>query len=122
VVPRFLPADPADLERRLGALNLEPELSNDGEWWLPTDLVQPYTDELDARFPEGTVVPSVILRGPVEGDRGDVSAIGRWSDGVWRLEMNRALDTGSPYDVAITDATYLWSPCSTTPRPGTAGT
>lgn len=31
----------------------------------------------------------------------DVSAHGAWSDGVWRLEMSRALDTGHADDAAI---------------------
>jgi hypothetical protein len=108
VVPRFLPPDPAELARRLGTVTLDPGTSDDGAWWLPAELVQPYTAELDARFPDGAVVPSVVLRAPVEGDHGDVTAIGRWRDGTWRLEMKRTLDTGSTYDVAISDGTYLW--------------
>lgn len=108
VVPRFLPKDPAEFARRLGTVNLDPASSQDAAWWLPAELAQPYTDELDASLPEGTVVPSVIIRRPITGDRGDVSAIGRWRDGIWRLEMKRALDTHSPYDVAVADGTYLW--------------
>jgi hypothetical protein len=49
-----------------------------------------------------------MVRRPIEGDRADVAAVGRWSDGLWRLEMKRALDTGSTYDVALGDGTYLW--------------
>jgi hypothetical protein len=108
VVPRFLPTDPAELDSRLGAVKLDPGASDGGSWWLPSNLVQPYTAELDARLAEGSVVPSVVLRRQVAGDRGDVSAIGRWSDGTWRLEMTRTLDTGSSYDIAIRDGIYLW--------------
>ena len=71
-------------------------------------LVLPYTPELDALYPVGTIVPSVILRGPFEGDRGDVAAVGTWSKGWWRLEVRRELDTGSRFDVVIADGTYLW--------------
>jgi hypothetical protein len=78
------------------------------EWWRDWPALQPYTADLDALLPEGTIIPSVVLRRPVEGDRGDVSAVGRWSEGTWRLEMKRVFDTGSPYDVAIADGTYLW--------------
>lgn len=108
VVPRYLPKDPAELERRLGAVDLDPGASDDAAWWLPAEVTQSYTAELDASLPEGAVVPSVVLRGPVEGDHGDVSAVGRWRDGIWRLEVKRAMNTQSPYDVAIATGTYLW--------------
>jgi hypothetical protein len=107
LVPRFLPTDPAVLGR-LGPIDLDPEASDEGEWWLPMSLVLPYTPELDARYPVGTMVPSVILRGPFEGDRGDVAAVGAWCKGWWRLEVRRELETGSRVDVAIADGTYLW--------------
>jgi MFS family permease len=107
VVPRFLPKDPAVLER-LGPVSLDPAASDEGEWWLPLKLVLPYTPELDAMYPVGTIVPSVILRDPLDGDRGDVAAVGTWSKGRWQLEVKRKLDTGSPFDVAIADGTYLW--------------
>ena len=73
--------------------------------WLVAGLL---LVSLATGFAEGAVVPSVVLRGPIEGDHGDVSAIGRWSDGTWRLEMKRDLNTASPYDVPISDGTYLW--------------
>ena len=107
VVPRFLPTEPATL-KRLGRVNLDPAVSDEGEWWLTADQVSPYTVELDALYPVGTVVPSVVHRGPMQGDRSDVSAVGTWSNGWWRLEMSRQLDTGSAYDVAIGNDTFLW--------------
>ena len=107
LVPRFLPKDPSVLGR-LGPVDLDPEASDEGEWWLPMSLVLPYTPELDALYPVGTIVPSVILRGPFEGDRGDVAAVGAWSKGWWRLEVRREIETGSRFDVAIADGTYLW--------------
>lgn len=107
VVPRFLPEDPAVLER-LGPVSLDPAAGDEGEWWLPLKLVRPYTPELDAMYPVGTIVPSVVRREPLDGDRGDVAAVGTWSGGRWRLEVKRKLDTGSPFDVAIVDGTYLW--------------
>jgi len=83
-------------------------MGDDGEWWLPMKLVQPYTPALDAMYPVATIVPSVVLRAPLDGDRGDVAAVGTWSRGRWRLEVKRKLDTGSPFDVAIADGIYLW--------------
>jgi hypothetical protein len=105
--PLFLPRDP-DLMKRMGEINLDPNVSDDGEWWLAKDSVLPYSAELDAAFPIGTILPSVIIEKPFEGDRGDVRAVGRWAKGWWRLEVSRRLDTGSSYDVAIGDGTYIW--------------
>ena len=107
VVPRFLPTDPATL-KQLGHVDLDPAASDDGKWWLTAHQVSPYTPQLDAMYPVGTVVPSVVQRGPMQGDRGDVSAVGTWSNGWWRLEMSRELDAGSAYDVAIGNDTFVW--------------
>jgi cytochrome b subunit of formate dehydrogenase len=108
VVPLFLPRSVDALRQQLGEVNLDPNASDTGEWWLPKELVLPYAAELDARFPVGTVIPSVVIEGPFEGDRGDVRAVAKWSRGWWRLEVSRKLDTGSQYDVAIASGTYLW--------------
>jgi len=52
-------------------------------------------EELDAQYPIETVVPSVVHRGPMEGDRADVKAMGTLAAGRRRLEAMRELDTGS---------------------------
>jgi len=70
--------------------------------------MEPATPELDALFPVGTVMPSVIAEAPFEGDRGDVRAVAQWADGWWRMEVKRKLVTGSDFDVAIADGTFLW--------------
>ena len=107
VVPRFLPADPATL-KQMGRVDLDPAVSDEGQWWLTADQVRPFTPELDALYPMGTVVPSIVHRGPMQGDRADVAAVGTWSKGWWRVEMSRELATHSPYDVAIDNNTFLW--------------
>jgi hypothetical protein len=106
--PLRLPKDAAVLER-LGNINLDPSVSDDGEYWLPASMTVAYSEERDT-YPVGTVMPSVLVEGPFEGDRGDVKAVARWRDGWWRLEVSRALDTGSGYDVALSadKPTYLW--------------
>jgi hypothetical protein len=108
VQPRWLPHSPEILQQRMGAINTDPQVGDQGLWWLPRDQVEPATPELDALFPVGTVMPSVIIEAPFEGDRGDVSAIAQWSDGWWRMEVKRRLQTSSDYDVAIADGTFLW--------------
>jgi Ethylbenzene dehydrogenase/Prokaryotic cytochrome b561 len=107
IVPLWLPSHP-DVLARLGEVNLDPNVGDAGEWWLPKELVLPYSPELDATLPVGTILPSVVIEGPFQGDRGDVRAVGKWSRGWWRLEASRLLDTGSKYDVPIADGTYLW--------------
>ncbi|HEX2114651.1 MAG TPA: ethylbenzene dehydrogenase-related protein [Alphaproteobacteria bacterium] len=108
IQPLWLPRDLDVLRQQLGEVNLDPGASDSGEWWLPKELVLPYSADLDARFPVGTVIPSVVIEAPFEGDRGDVRAVGRWSKGWWRLEVSRKLDTGSKYDIAIASGVYMW--------------
>jgi len=107
VVPRWLPKDPAVLNR-LGAVDLDPGAGDPGEWWLPEDLLVAYTPEQDAKFPVGTVMPSVVITQPFEGDRGDVTAVAKSEKGRWSLETARKLDTGSEFDVPIRDDVFLW--------------
>jgi cytochrome b subunit of formate dehydrogenase len=108
VVPLRLPKDPALLER-LGRLDPDPNVSDDGEFWLPLGQTVEYNPGLD-NYPVGTILPSVLIEGPFEGDRGDVRAAALWHNGWWRLEVSRKLDTGSEYDVALSaeEPVYLW--------------
>ena len=59
-------------------------------------------------YPVGTVLPSVLIDKPFVGDRGDVTAVGTWQDGWWRLEVTRQLDTKSQFDLPIRSGLYLW--------------
>ena len=106
VTPLRLPADPGVL-LALGRPNLAAHSSDIGRWWMEVDESLPYTPEAD-RYPVGTVLPSVLLKGPMTGDRSDVTAQATWEDGHWRLEMSRVLDTGSEHDVPLADGVYLW--------------
>jgi len=56
---------------------------------------------LDA-MPVGSYLPSII-KSPITGDRGDITAQWQWKDGVWTIEFGRKLDTGSKTDVQFTD-------------------
>ena len=89
------------------AANWSANASDEGDWWQEWGDTQPYLKEKD-NLPTGSVLPSILLKKPLSGDRGHVTAKGRWSNGVWQLEMSRLLDTGSKYDLAITDGIYLW--------------
>ena len=108
VTPLRLPKDPAILDR-MGAVDLDPNAGDTGEMWLTMKETVPYAKELDT-YPVGTVLPAVLIEGPFVGDRGDVTAVAKWKDGWWRMEVSRKLNTGSEYDIAITkdQPTYLW--------------
>jgi hypothetical protein len=107
VEPKRLPRDLAALQAKMGLVELDPNASDSGEWWMSLAETVPYTKGIDT-FPVGTVIPSVLIDKPFEGDRGDVAGIATWRDGWWRLETRRKLDTGSKFDVPIANDSYLW--------------
>jgi hypothetical protein len=67
----------------------------------------PYSAEVDARIPIGTIIPGVIVSGTFSGDRADVHCAARWAAGRWAIEATRRLDTGSSYDVPIRTGTFM---------------
>ena len=58
----------------------------------------------DSLFVAGDMIPGIV-KAQFEGDRGDISAGWQWNDGVWTIEIGRALETGSEYDVQFNDLT-----------------
>lgn len=61
---------------------------------------------LDA-MPVGSYIPGII-KSPIVGDRGDISAAWNWENGVWTIEFSRKLTTGSETDVQFSDLTSLY--------------
>jgi len=57
-----------------------------------------YTKASDDHFPEGSVVPGVIVYEPT-GDRADIRCYSTYENNRWTLRIMRKLDTGSKYDV-----------------------
>ncbi len=95
-----LPKDPAATTAALKTFDLDPQ-SSDSEgarWWMTEAETVPYSAELDAAIPVGTVIPGVLIMGNYEGDRADVTGAAKWADGHWTLEATRVLATGSMYD------------------------
>lgn len=111
VTPKYLPADPTMLVP-FQRLDMAPTASDDVAVFLNKADVVPYDPKLDTSdaYPVGTVMPAVIVESAMTGDRGDVTAVSTWQDGVWTMEIKRKLDTGSEFDVAISPdrPTYLW--------------
>lgn len=106
VVPIRLPKDPSLLQR-VSQFDRDPTTSDFGAWWLDWEDSIAYSPEDDI-YPVGTVLPSVLSLGPFTQGRGDVQAVAYWRDGRWQMEMKRALDTGSPFDLPIANGIHLW--------------
>lgn len=104
--PRRLLIEEDDI-RSLQSDSLKAHVSDKGNWWLTWDDTKPYS-KYDDNYAIGAVLPGVLIKPKRVGDRADVVAHGRWQDGYWHLEIKRALDTGSPFDVALNNQTYLW--------------
>lgn len=109
VVPRRLPRDPDAMKEAMGEIHLDPDQGESvGSRWFMTEVESlPYSPELDARMPVGTVIPGVIMSGEFSGDRADVRCAARWNAGRWSLEVARRLDTGSANDVAIESGVFM---------------
>jgi hypothetical protein len=56
---------------------------------------------LDA-LPVGSYLPGIV-KSPIVGDRGDISAAWNWNNGVWTIEFSRSLTTESETDVQFSD-------------------
>lgn len=109
VTPRRLPKDIAATTTALGKVDLDPNHgeSDGAKWFMTEEESTPYSRELNAKIPVGTVVPGVIVSGTYSGDRADVRCAARWAAGRWALEVTRRLDTGSRYDIPITTGTFM---------------
>jgi len=109
ISPKRLPKDWRRVSSALGKVDLNPD-HGDGEgtvWWLSEADSTPYSAELDARIPAGTIVPGVLVEGSYTGDRADIRGAAKWAAGHWSLEAVRRLDTGSEYDALLATGTYM---------------
>jgi hypothetical protein len=109
IVPRRLPKDLAATEAAMGKIDLDPNHgeSEGARWFMTEQESVPYSIELDARIPTGTVIPGVIVAGEFSGDRADIRCAARWASGHWALEVARRLDTHSRYDVPIRTGIFM---------------
>ena len=109
VAPLRLPKVVAATTDALGDIDLDPNHGeSDGARWFMTEKDSvPYSTDVDARIPTGTVIPGVIVNGEFSGDRADVQSAARWASGLWALEVKRRLDTTSQFDVPIKTGVFM---------------
>ncbi len=111
-LPR-LPKDWKATVAALGKFDLDPDSSDTegARWWMMTDTeTVPYSAELDATIPVGTVLPAVLIAGDYDGDRADLRGVAKWKDGHWHLETMRMLKTDGKFDHNLVPGRdlYMW--------------
>lgn len=76
-------------------------------YWIDmrSKFFMPYRSGLDI-FEVGAIQPAVVTL-PFMGDRGDIRVRGRWARGVWTVELIRTINTGSPFDMALTGTVWM---------------
>jgi hypothetical protein len=112
VALKRLPKDPAAMQKKMGRWNPDPDSSVDegSQWWMFEDETVPYSPEVDAKIPVGTVLSGVLIMGDYTGDRNDLRSAAHWLDGHWTLIVSRDLKTGSKYDQDFVPGhdLYMW--------------
>ena len=120
-----LPRDWQAMTAKLGTVAFGPDFNDDADsqWWMFEDESAPYSEELDATIPVGTVIPGVLISGDYEGSRADVTGAARWEDGWWTLEATRALTTTDDVkDLPMDPDSTCGFRSSIAPRPDIRGT
>ena len=107
-----LPKDLAATVKAMGHWDPNPDASVDdgSRWWMLESETVPYSADLDAKIPVGTIIPGVLIIGNYTGDRNDVQGSAHWADGHWTLVTSRKLETGSKYDQDFVPGRelYMW--------------
>jgi hypothetical protein len=105
-----LPKDWKAMQAKLGTVRTTPNAIDDegSQWWMFESETVPYSPDVDAQIPAGTVMPSTLIMGTYEGDRSDLKGAAHWRDGHWHLEVSRKLESASKYDASFQGELYLW--------------
>jgi cytochrome b subunit of formate dehydrogenase len=108
IQPKRLPKDWKSTAQLLGPVDTDPNHSDSesSRWWLNMSESEPYSAELDAEIPVGTVIPGSLILADDIGQRADVTGMARWAAGHWTLEVARKLAATAP-DVPISTGTFM---------------
>jgi len=110
VTPLRLPKDIQAKHSAKSAAELNPDYGDheNSRWWISEEESAPYSFELDAQIPIGTVIPGVIAPAPRPPTAKDVYCQAHWAAGRWTLLAKRRLNTGTGGDVPIGSNTFMW--------------
>lgn len=101
--PEYIETDPADYT---DAMTLRQTEIDNGEAVVVANQSAGDLANFWAKYVAlNAVVPERILREPI-GSRGDVMQAGTWDNGVWCVEMKRALNTGNDDDAQFTVGSF----------------
>jgi cytochrome b561 len=105
-----LPKDYPLVKERMGKIDLTVGASvpEGSQWWMTESDTVEYSPELDETFPEGSVLPGVLIMGEYTGSRADLKGGSKWKDGYWTLEIERSLKTGNDDDLDLVSGLYIW--------------
>lgn len=90
---------------------LMPKQPSDGSGMLTSATAHTWSEDLEMDVELGERVPGVVIDGRLSSGRGDVRAAGGWQEGVWTLEIRRALTTRDKKDINLMPGLgprYLW--------------
>ena len=110
VMPIRLPTDYQATRAALGQVDLDADHGDDetSRWFLREDESAPYSPELDASIPIGSIVPGIVAVAPRPETPSDVGCHARWAAGRWTLLAQRKLDTHANNDAVISDKSFMW--------------
>jgi cytochrome b subunit of formate dehydrogenase len=108
IQPKRLPKDWKATDAALGRIDTDPNHSDPetSRWWMNMSESEPYSADLDAQIPVGTVIPGSLILVDDLAQRADVTGTARWAAGHWTLEVARKLAAKAP-DVPISTGTYM---------------
>jgi Ethylbenzene dehydrogenase/Prokaryotic cytochrome b561 len=108
--PLRLPRDVAAMKQVLGRISDETSESESehARWWISDSESIPYSLDVDATIPVGTIVPGVIMFDEGSDQKNRIIGFGRWAAGRWTLEIMRRLKTGSAYDIELKSGVLMW--------------
>jgi cytochrome b subunit of formate dehydrogenase len=110
VHPLRLPKDLGATHTAMRTIDLDPDHGepDDARWWLSESESQPYSADLDAAVPVGTIIPGLLAPSHREPRASDVSCAARWTAGRWTLLAQRRLEANRATDVPINRHTHMW--------------
>jgi hypothetical protein len=82
--------------------------SENARWWMSLAESLPFSADVDAAIPVGTVIPGIIMLERPQKAANEIIGFGRWAAGRWTLEVVRRLRTDSAFDVELKTGVLIW--------------